>query len=610
MGKILAIDDKPDNLTAISALLESAIPECSVVTASSGAEGIEKAKSELPDTILLDVCMPEVDGYEVCRKLREDESTKHIPIAMLTAIRTDAQSRVKGLALGADAFLSKPIDEAELVAQTKVMLRIKRAEDLLREERGLLEDTVRERTRELRENEERSQALLYSMQSGIVIINPETNKITDVNAYVVDLLKEAPETICTEAYDTYILPAEGHSLVIRAGHPNKNVECVLRAKQGREIPILLDSTSITIHGDEYILTNLVNISEQKRLQKHIDQSRKMESVATLAGGVSHEFNNALMGLSGNVDLLGLDYADDGKIGKFLGNMRISIERMSGLTQKLLAYAKGGKYQIKSLSLNEAIAESLPLITYSFDSAITIQEDYMDDLPYVDADPTQMEMILSAILTNASEAISGPGTIKISTYSRRLDEGFARDKDLTPGKHIVLSIEDDGVGMDEEMKSKIFEPFSTTKFQGRGLGMASVHGIVENHDGHILIDSEVGKGTSVRVYLPAAKGSEARQGKGDAEENSRTVLIIEDEEMVMEVTTELLKKLGYTVLSAVTGGEAIDIVNDYKGDILYALLDIKLPDLGGDAVYPHLREVRPDTKVYVCSGFSIDGPAQE
>lgn len=610
MTKILAIDDKPDNLISISALLESLIADCSVITAGSGSEGMEKAKSELPDMILLDIVMPDMDGYEICKRLRADERTEHIPIIMITAIKTDAQSRVKGLALGADAFLTKPIDEVEWVAQVKVMLRIKKAEDLLRKEKSLLEDTVRERTRALSESEERSQTLLNSMQSGIVIIDPKTDKIKNVNAYVINILGETSASICDEDVHKYIHPTEGNSLVFKAEECNRNLECVLIDKHGQETPMLLDSTAIAIGGDEYILNNLVDISEQKRLRKRIEESNKMEYLATLAGGISHEFNNALMGLSGNVDLLGIDYPDDGRITRFLGNMRTSIDRMSGLTQKLLAYANGGKYQIKNLSLNEFIAETLPIITYSFDSAIKIEEDYVDDLPRIGADPTQMEMVLSAILTNSSEAIDGRGTIRISTYSKHLDEGSARGRNLKPGKHIVLSIEDNGAGMDAETKDRIFEPFYSSKFQGRGLGMASVHGIVNNHGGHIQVDSEIGKGTTVRIYFPAVGGSGDNVEKRNQMEYCQSVLVIEDEEMVMEVTSELLKKLGYTVLPAVTGEEAIGIVNDYEGDISFALLDIKLPDMGGDAVYPHIREVRPDTKVYVCSGFSIDGPAQK
>ncbi len=250
------------------------------------------------------------------------------------------------------------------------------------------------------------------------------------------------------------------------------------------------------------------------------------------------------------------------------------------------------------------------MTYSFDSTIKIHADYAADLPSIHADSTQIEMILSAILSNSSEAMKGQGNIRISTYSRCLDGEFANDKDIRAGTYVGLRIEDDGEGMDEEMRNRIFEPFSTTKFQGRGLGMASVHGVVANHNGHITVDSALGEGTTVDICLPAVERSEDREEGRDQTEHSRNVLVVEDEEMVMQVTSALLRRLDYTALPAMTGKEAIDIVNNYEGDISHALLDIKLPDMGGDAVYPHIRKARPDTKVYVCSGYSIDGPAQE
>lgn len=174
MAKILVIDDKEDNLISISALLKNFISDCSVITTDSGAEGIRKAKAELPDTILLDIIMPGMDGYEVCRRLKSDEETKHIPVIMITAIRTDSQSRVKGLDIGADAFLSKPIDEAELASQVNVMLRIKKAEDLLRKERDLLEETVRERTRSLQESDARLRITLTWFERFSLLMRDKT----------------------------------------------------------------------------------------------------------------------------------------------------------------------------------------------------------------------------------------------------------------------------------------------------------------------------------------------------------------------------------------------------------------------------------------------------
>lgn len=350
--------------------------------------------------------------------------------------------------------------------------------------------------------------------------------------------------------------------------------------------------------------------DRKELESKLIQSQRMEAIGALAGGISHEFNNSLMGLSGSVELLEMDAPDDASSIKCVDNIKRSIERMSGLTGKLLAYAQGGKYQPRPLSLNDMIERELPIITYGFSNEVGIELNLGDGLPDIEADATQMTMVLSAILTNSSEAIEGKGRIRIRTRSRDFDQQEAGTYGLNPGVHIGLTIEDDGKGMDREIRERIFEPFSTTKFHGSGLGMASVHGIVMSHEGYVAVSSEVGRGTSVTVYLPAAKRQKEEGEQMSGSELTQNVLVIEDEEIVMEVTSELLKRLGYSVLPAATGKEAIDIANRYDGAIAYALLDIKLTDMGGDAVYPHLRASRPDTKVYVCSGFSLDGPAQK
>jgi len=186
MPKILAIDDTRDNLISISALLKKLIPDCTVITSDSGAEGIKKAEAEQPNTILLDIRMPEMDGFEVCRRLKSNEKTKHIPVVMLTAIKSDAESRVKGLEIGADAFLSKPIDEVELAAHVKVMLRIKTAEDLLRKEKDLLEDTVHERTKALRESEERFRLAFENANDGVCLVDTDGN-LARVNDRMCDI---------------------------------------------------------------------------------------------------------------------------------------------------------------------------------------------------------------------------------------------------------------------------------------------------------------------------------------------------------------------------------------------------------------------------------------
>jgi len=352
--------------------------------------------------------------------------------------------------------------------------------------------------------------------------------------------------------------------------------------------------------------------EKMRLEAHLNQAQKMEAIATLAGGIAHQFNNALLPISVNLDMLEMQYPDDGKIANYTKQMKDSTHRMAQLTSQLLAYARGGKYQAQIIAINDFMDHTLPLIQHSLNPDVRIETDLTTKTLNIQADQTQMQMLLVAILTNASEAIEDKGFIRITAKNEEIDEGFAKHHPgLKPDHYVCIIVEDDGKGMDKETRDRIFEPFFTTKFEGRGLGMAAAFGIVKNHDGWISVYSEIGRGTVIRIYLPTIEAQEKEPEKSKVEplKGTGTILIIEDEEMLMEVSHALLEKLGYNILKARTGKEAVDIAKTFDGDIDLAILDLILPDMKGGAIYPLIMKTRPNLKVIVCSGYSIDGPAQ-
>jgi CheY-like chemotaxis protein len=284
----------------------------------------------------------------------------------------------------------------------------------------------------------------------------------------------------------------------------------------------------------------------------------------------------------------------------------------------LAYSEGGKYNAKNLKLDDFTIETLPILQHDLSPEVRVETHFPKDISYIRADHAQMQMVLSAILTNSNEAIEDEGIIKITAENKNVDDDFTKQHaGLKPGSYVCLTIEDDGKGMDEETKNRIFEPFFTTKFQGRGMGMAAVYGIIKSHDGAIIVDSEPGKGTGVRIYLPAisveSQEQEAKAVKQPETEiamGEGTILVIEDEEPLVGLFSEILEMLGYRVLLARTGKEAVELAKTFDGQIDLALLDIKLPDMDGGRVYPLIMEARPDMKVIVCSGYSIHGPAQD
>ena len=353
--------------------------------------------------------------------------------------------------------------------------------------------------------------------------------------------------------------------------------------------------------------------EIRKLREELLQSRRMEALSTLAGGIAHRFNNALSAITGNADLIEMEFPGDDKIKRYITPMRKSAHQMAHLSNQLLAYAGGGKYNPEVISPTVLLKDTLPLIEDTVHPDIRVETDLPSDIMSIEADNEQMQMVLSAIITNANDAIEDKGRITISAKNEEIDEDFVKVYPaLKPGPYVSITFEDNGKGMDEETKDRIFEPFFTTHFMVRGLGMAAVYGIIKNHDGWITVDSELGKGTRVVIYLPAAesKVKEEKEPKADVVSGTGTVLLVEDEDVVAEVTQTMLEKLGYRVMAAMTGKDAVYIAQTFDGDIDLALLDIKLPDMEGGKVYPLIMKARPGLKVIVFSGYAIEGPARE
>ena len=418
----------------------------------------------------------------------------------------------------------------------------------------------------------------------------------DDRDHIESMIKRAIEERRSFEYEFRTVPINGSERII---HSRGEVECDDAGVPVRRFGINQD------------------ITETRKLQAQVLEAQKTEAIVTLAGGIAHNFNNALTPIIGNIDLLEMAHGQDEKTMESLKDMKTSGLRMAHLTSQLLAYAKGGKYNPHVLSVSDFVDVTLPLIQHTLDPAVRVETDLPLDVKDVEADSTQMQMVLSAIMANSNEAMEGPGRIRISTRNMDLDQELIKDyPGLKPGPHVCLSIEDDGKGMDEETRNRIFDPFFTTHFMGRGLGMASVYGIIKNHDGAIKVDSELGKGTVVRIYLPAIEAEEEPKkvvvSKPEIElpTGDATILVIEDEEDVMMFFRQVLERLGYRVLEAETGKKAVRLAKTFDGQIDLAILDIKLPDMTGDKVYPLIMEARPDLKVVVCSGYTIDGPPQD
>jgi len=281
-----------------------------------------------------------------------------------------------------------------------------------------------------------------------------------------------------------------------------------------QLDSLLSHSSMVLFGLAFALLFVISITlfrenkaitERKNIEARLQEAQKMEAIATLAGGIAHEFNNALCVVRPNIDLLKSKLPDNEEINKHTQPIDASAKRMALLTSQLLAYARGGKYRPQQISLNTFVQETLPFVKHVLRAGIVVETDLPEDSCYVEADPTQLQMVLLAVMVNAAEAIETAGYIRLTTRREEIDGEYARNHpDFKPGTYVSLAIEDNGSGMSEETRIRVFEPFFTTKFQGRGLGMAAVYGIVKNHNGLVVVDSELGKGTGVRIYLPESR----------------------------------------------------------------------------------------------------------
>ena len=356
-----------------------------------------------------------------------------------------------------------------------------------------------------------------------------------------------------------------------------------------------------------------DITEKKKLEAQFQAAQRMEAMGTLAGGIAHNFNNILMGIQGNTSLVLLNKTSTHPDYERLKGIEEGVRSGAELTRQLLGFARGGKYEVKPTHLNELIENQNRMFGRT-KKQITIRDKYEDNLWTVEVDQGQIEQVLLNLYVNAWQAMPAGGDLYIQTENVTLDEDYTKPYAFEPGRYVKISVTDTGVGMDEATQQRIFEPFFTTQEMGRGtgLGLASVYGIIRNHGGIINVYSEKGEGTTFNIYLPASRKQVIEEKKvvGEALKGTETVLLVDDEDMIIDVGVGILEELGYKVLIAKGGKEAVELYRKNKDKIDIVILDMIMPGVGGGATYDRLKKINPDIKVLLSSGYSINGQATE
>lgn len=356
-----------------------------------------------------------------------------------------------------------------------------------------------------------------------------------------------------------------------------------------------------------------DITQQKRLEAQVQQAKKMEAIGTLAGGIAHDFNNLLMAIQGNASLMLFKTDHNHQHYKMLKSIEKLVESGAKLTRQLLGYASEGRYEVKSINLEELVEETSETFGRTR-KEITIHRDLAEDLSAIEADQGQIEQVLLNLYVNASEAMPYGGDIFLKATNMAQGRMKGKLYDPKPGKYVLLTVRDTGKGMDKETQERIFEPFFTTKEMsgGTGLGLASVYGIIKGHGGYIDVESEKDHGTTFNIYLLASEKKVEKTTGSDQQiiDGKGTILLVDDEEMVLDIGVKMLQHLGYKVLEARAGKEAVETYKTNGDKLDLVILDMVMPEMGGGEVYDRMKEINSNVKVLLSSGYSVDGQAKE
>ena len=583
--------------------------------AATGKAALTWVQEETPAVALIDLRLEDMSGLEVMRGIKE--VSPRTECIVLTGYASQS-SAIEAVNLGAYSYLQKPYDVEQLLVTIRRAVEKRAAEEALRE------------------SEEKFRLTFENAEDAIFWADVETGFITNCNKAAEILLEKRREEIIGQ-HQTALHPpenAEHYGRMFRRFTERKGAddEAEVITKSGRIIPVHITASATLVGGKSIIQGIFRDITDRKQAEKEraqleaqLRQVQKMEAVGRLAGGVAHDFNNLLTVILGNLGLA--ERAAPETMSKYLISSRAAAERAANLVQQLLAFSRKSLIELKPVNLNRIIDEVYHFARETIDRRIEILVQTEEGLPNVRADAAQINLAIVNLCINARDAINDVMQGRV-TPERRADRFVITLKTETtvvgpqycethaygwPGRFVVLTVSDNGAGMDEETQPHIFEPFFTTKEVGKGtgLGLASAYGIVKQHNGWIDLQSERGTGTTLRVYLPVTEEEAQKEEPARYEEpraGTETVLLVDDEEMIRSLGERILQSHGYTVLLAADGKEGLDLYLKERRRISLIILDLSMPYLSGYEMLEEVHRLTPDAKVIVSSGYSQKGYA--
>lgn len=615
-ASVLIVDDEPRMCESLGLLLQRQGYE--IHTANGGAEAKQELLEHAPDLVLMDLIMPDTSGDQLM-----DYINQHHPDTLVVVITGNASldSAVSALRKGAYDYLRKPFEFEELLLTVRNALNQKQ----LKHEKDLISG-------ELEISQDRYQYLVQNSPDIIYTLDADGH-FTFVSSAVERLLGYCAEELIGRHYTQMVYQedlekakwvfnerrtgqraASGVELRLKCSpeHPTS------RCEEEEFLTVEVKATGmydkpVSDKTKRFLGTHGVvrDVSDRKRLEQQLQQAQKMKALGTMAAGIAHDFNNLLMGIQGLTSLMLLKTKDSSPEYDRLRNIEQHVQSGAALTSQLLSFARSGKCLVKPVDLNDVLRKTANMFCRSRKSVV-LHQILDEDLWPVEADRGQVEQVLLNLYLNASHAMPGGGDIYLQSQNIVLESAGARPLNLMPGNYVRMSITDKGTGMDQETLQRIFEPFFTTKEAGHGtgLGLASAYATIKNHGGAIDVKSKPGVGTTFDLYLPATDKKISDQAKviEPVHRGAETILLIDDEDIILETGGEILKALGYRVLLAKDSHQSIDLYHQHKSSIDAVVLDLVMPGKGGGEVFDAIRSVNPQVKVLLSSGYSLDGEA--
>lgn len=599
--RLLIAEDDPDDLELCLRGLRKSEICFAAETVSTRDEFVRKLGESQYDVVISDYRMTGWTGMDALATVRE--RAPGVPVILLTGTLGD-ELAVQCVKLGATDYVLK--DNLARLPQA-----LKRA----REETELRTAETHAITA-LRESEARYRGLVDNATYGIYWVS-SNGDLLFVNPALVRMLgyESEHDLLAVKSSRTFYADLSVRDRVHGeyAHHGRVDIVVEWRRKDGKLISVRLHGREVSdpSRPEPCVEVIVEDITERLQLEKQLIQAQKFEAIGQLAGGIAHDFNNMIGAIIGWADM-GIEECEPGsRVHRHFEKVRQQADRAAALTKQLLAFARRQILEPRTIDLNKIAVETLGLLENVIGSNIEIRATLAPDLAVVRADPVQIEQVLMNLCINARDAMPDGGSLLVETFNAAPDQEFSsQEPQANPGNYAMLSITDTGTGMDRATLDRIFEPFFTTKEfgKGTGLGLATVYGIVTQHGGFMNVRSELGCGTTFRVYFPVSAEAPAKERVLDSRpmgRGSETILIAEDHEALRQVAQETLSALGYQVILAADGEEALREFTANRERLGLALLDVMLPKISGTEVLARIHNESPELPVILCTGYSPD-----